>query len=93
MLAVPHGLRPTSKLFVLVIFIFTYPSGWPKYCKTLKNIRRYYTLKCVQDIYRCVFILARFNKNVLQLNAKKAYWSYAHIIILKRPVTPSVFFL
>ena len=57
--------------FVLVIFIFTYPSGWPKYCKTLRNIRRYYTLKCVQDIYRCVFILARFNKNVLQLNVKK----------------------
>ena len=54
-----------------VIFIFTYPSGWPKYCKTLRNIRRYYTLKCVQDIYRCVFILARFNKNVLQLNVKK----------------------
>ena len=55
MLTAPYGLRPTSKLFVHVIFIFTYPSGWPKYCKTLRNI----------------FILARFNKNVLQLNAKK----------------------
>ena len=33
--------------FLLIICILTHPSGSPKYCKSHKNIRQHYTLKCL----------------------------------------------